>query len=102
MSKPEVNFAYDQNGNCLAQPMPEPTQAINRPAAPMPECCLARNRNFNAVVNTANDKTAPTFTNLIISASGTPNPENNFTYNSSQIIFPPPSTLAIASVVIRE
>jgi len=68
----------------------------------MPECCLARNRNFHAVVNTANDKTAPTFTNLIISASGTPNPENNFTYNSSQIIFPPPSTLAIASVVIRE
>ena len=109
LQAPPINFAYDDNyayGNdytdCLTEALPRPKENLNRPTAPMPQCCLTRNRNFDAVVNTANDKTAPTFTGPIILASGTPNPENNFTYHTSQNIYPPPAVLALASIIIRE
>jgi len=109
LQAPPINFAYDDNyayGNdytdCLAEALPRPKENLNRPTAPMPQCCLTRNRNFNAVINTANDKTAPTFTGLIFSASDAPNTENNFTYNTSQNIYPPPALLALTTTVIRE
>lgn len=99
---PQLNFVYDNSGNCIAEPMPEPAQTINYPSAPMPECCLARNRNFNAVVNTANDKSAPTFTSLIILPSANTNPENNYSYHTARLAYPPPAALALAATVIRE
>lgn len=102
MPEPKFNFVSDESGNCLAEPMPEPTQNINLPSAPIPQCCLAQNRNFNAVVNTANDKSAPTFASLIILSSENLNQENNFTYNTSQIVFPPPEAPSLASTVVRE
>ena len=99
---PRLNFAYDNSCNCLTELMPEPSQTIGYPSAPMPECCLTQNRNFNSVVNTANNKSAPTFFGLIISPSNSQTTENNFTYNTSQNIYPPPATLALATTVIRE
>jgi hypothetical protein len=102
IQSPKLNFAYNNDGNCVAAPMPEPTEAINRPAAPMPECCLAQNRNFTAVVSVANDKSAPTFTGLAILPLDKLNPENNYTYYTSQLTYPPPAALALASIIIRE
>jgi len=98
----KFNFAYDGAGNCVAEPIPEARPTINRPAAPMPECCLAQNRNFNTIINTANDKSAPTFTNLIISPFDAPNFKNNSTHYTSRLTYPPPEGLALASIVIRE
>ena len=102
IQQPKFNFVYNNGGNCIAEPMPEPTQSINYPAAPVPECCLAQNRNFDALVSTANDKTATAFTNPEIYPSDNLIPENNSTYYTSQNIYPPPATLALASTVIRE
>lgn len=102
MPTPKLNFAYDNDGNCVAEPMPEPSQTINRPAMPMPECCLAQNRHYNAVVNTVNDKSTPIFSNAIILSSNNLNPESNFTHDTARLIYPPPAALALASIVIRE
>lgn len=99
---PKLKFAYDNSGNCVAQPGPLPAQAINYPAAPMPECCLAQNRDFDAVVNVANDKAAPILTGPIIIQADATNFENNYTYNTSRLIYPPPEALVLASTVIRE
>ncbi|MDP2708868.1 MAG: hypothetical protein Q8O93_02355 [bacterium] len=102
MPEPAVNFATGNGDTCAAEPMPEPTQTINRPSAPMPECCLTQSHNFEAVVNTANDKTAPTFANAAIFISEIANPENNFSFNTSRNIYPPPAALALSSTIIRE
>lgn len=102
MPAPKFNFISDDSGNCTAEPMPEPMQSINRPTAPMPQCCLTQNRNFDAVVNTANDKSAPIFSGLIISPSTQANPENNSTHYTSRLTYPPPEALSLASTVIRE
>lgn len=99
---PELNFAYDNDGDCVTEPMPESAQNINRPSAPMPECCLAQNRYYNAVVNTANNQSARTFTGLIISQSDTSNFENYSTHYIARLIYPPPMALALASIIIRE
>lgn len=98
----KFNFTYDDDGNCVAEPMPEPAQSINHPAAPMPQCCLAQNRYYNAVVNTANDKSAPIFSSPVILPANNPNFENNFTHYISRLAYPPPASLALASIVIRE
>lgn len=101
---PQLNFTYDNSGNCITEPMPELAQTIGYPSAPMPmpECCLTQNRNFGALVNTANDKLAPAFTSLIISWPVKSYAENNLAYNIYQNIYPPPSALALASTIIRE
>ena len=101
---PRLNSIYDygDGANCLDQARPEPEQTINYPSAPMPECCLRQNRNFSALVNTANDKSAPAFTSLIISWPEKSYAENNLAYNIHQNIYPPPSALTLASTVIRE
>lgn len=98
----KFNLAYDNSGNCLGQSGPEPAQAINYPPLPIPECCLTRNRNFNAVINAASDKSAPNFTSPVISWTETAAAENNFINNTSQNIYPPPAALAMASTVMRE
>lgn len=98
----KFNFAYNHADACAAEPLPEPAQTFNYPSAPMPECCLTQNRNYNAVVNTTNNKSAPTFFGLIILPLDSSIPKNNFTYNTSQITFPPPAALALASTIIRE
>lgn len=102
MPPPKFNFVYNNDGNCVAEPMPEPIQSINRPATPMPQCCLAQNRYYNAVVNIANNKSAPTFSSLVILPANNPNFENNFTHYISRLAYPPPASLALASIVIRE
>lgn len=102
MPMPKINFISDADGNCVAEPLPAPLENLNRPSAPMPECCLAQNRNFNVVVNTANDKSAPTLSGPAMAASDILNSQNNYTYYTSQIVFPPPAELAIISTVIRE
>ncbi len=102
MQLPKVNFAYAGGDTCTAEPMSAPLENLNRPSAPMPECCLAQNRNFDAVVNTANDKSAPAFSGLAMAASDSLKSQNNYTYYTSQIVFPPPAELAIISTVIRE
>ena len=101
LNQPKLAFAYGGGENCSTESMPMPTQTINRPIPPIPECCLTQNRNFNAVVNTANDKSAPVFTD-IITPSFNLSPENNRTHYTSQTIFPPPEALALAATVIRE
>ena len=102
MPMPIVNFANNSGNACVAEPVSAPTQTVNYPSAPIPECCLAQNRNFDAMVNTANDKTTTSSVNSIIYVSDNLNAENNYTYYTSQIVFPPPATLALASTVIRE
>lgn len=102
MPMPKVNFAYSNGDSCVAEPMPMPTENLNYPAAPMPECCLQQNRSYNALVNTANDRTAPTYSAPIILSSDNLIAENNFSYNTSQIVFPPPEALSLASTVMRE
>lgn len=99
---PKLNFIYDNGGNCAAAPMPEPKESLNHPAAPMPECCLAQNRNFSAIVNAANDKTAPALTGPIILSQNDLRPENNLTHYTSRLAYPPPEALALASTIIRE
>ena len=103
---PKINFAndnyYGSDETCATEATHEPMQHINRPSAPMPECCLAQNRNFNAVVNAANDKSAPTFSGTIIAQSETTNLNFIPAYYTSQIVFPPPASLALASTIIRE
>lgn len=102
MQSSQLNFAYDNGDNCITEPTPEPVQTINYPSTPMLECCLSRNRNFNAIINTANNKSAPTFTSLIILPSANTNPENNYSHHTSRLTYPPPAALALASTVIRE
>lgn len=102
MLMPKINFVYDNSGNYLAEPIPKPTQTINYPSVPMPECCLSRNRNFATIVNIANDKSTSVFTNLIILSSDTTNFENNSTHHTSRLAYPPPAALALASTIIRE
>lgn len=101
---PRLNSIYDygEGVNCLDQDMPEPEQTINYPSMPMPECCLRQNRNFGALIKTANDKSAPAFTSLIISWPVKSYAENNLAYNIYKNIYPPPSALVLASTVIRE
>ena len=99
---PILNFAYDSGGDCAAQPMAEPAQSLNRPSAPLPKCCLAQNRNFNALVNTANDRSAPSFANLITSSFDNHSFENNSTHYTARLTYPPPEDLALASIIIRE
>jgi len=102
LSAGQFNFLDNNNGEiCVMETAREPAQTVGRPSAPMPECCLAQNRNFNAIINTANI-TAPTFTDSIISSSADLNFENNSTHNTSRFIHPPPALLALASTVIRE
>ncbi|MDO8592748.1 MAG: hypothetical protein Q7R92_03185 [bacterium] len=101
MPMPKINFASASGDTCAAQPLPEPLQNINSPAVPMPECCLAQNRNFDATINTANDKISGAFSGLIILSSNNLKFENNFVHNISQNIFPPPA-LSLATTVIRE
>src|SRR3989338_9092670 len=98
----KLDFAYNNDGACAAAPAPEPRQIMNRQAAPMPKCCLAQNRNFNAVVNTANDKSTPIFLSLIILQSNIYNFEDNSSIYASQLVHPPPALLALASTIIRE
>ncbi len=102
VTAPKIHFAYNQNGACVEVAVPASAQSFNYPTAPMPECCLAQNRNFNATVNTANNKSTPTFTNLIISPAINSISENNSTYNTSKTTSPPPATLALISTIIRE
>lgn len=102
IQSPKLNFVYDKDGNCAVEPTPEPTQNINRPAAPMPQCCLTQNRNFNTIVNTANDKSTPTFAGLIILQSDISNFENYSTHHTARLTYPPPEAPALASIVIRE
>lgn len=103
---PQLNFTYGNSdgnsGNCLTESMPEPAQTINYPAVPLPECCLTQNRNFNALINTANDNSAPVFTGPTILSTNNSKPKNNYSYHTSRLAYPPPSALAIASTVIRE
>lgn len=99
---PQLNFTYDNSGNCTPVPMPEPAQTIGYPSAPMPECCLTQNRNFSALVNTANDKSAPAFADLIVLPANNSNLENNYSYHISRLTYPPPAALALASTIIRE
>ncbi|MDO8668482.1 MAG: hypothetical protein Q7K35_05350 [bacterium] len=102
MPTPKLNFAYDNEGDCIAKPLPEPRETINRAAAPMPACCLAQNRNYNAVVNTANDKSTPAFTDLVMLPADNTYFENYSTNYTSRLAYPPPAGLALASIVIRE
>lgn len=102
MPMPKINFAYANGDTCAAQPLPEPAQNIGHPSAPMPECCLAQNRNFDATINTANDKTEPAPDGQTVSAPNNLTAENSFACNASQIAFPPPAALALATTVIRE
>ncbi|GEM_PF-5666689 len=102
MPEPMVNFATGNGDTCAAEPEPLPIENFNRPAAPMPECCLTQSRNFNALVKTANDKTAPAFANATIFISEIANPKNNFASNTSQNIYPPPAALALITTIIRE
>ena len=98
---PEIN-SFNNGETCDKELSPEPMENINRPTAPMPECCLAQNRNFNAVVNTDNNKTTPTFTNQVIFSSTNLNFENNSTHNTLGFIYSPPEALALISTIIRE
>ena len=102
MPMPKINFISDADGNCVAEPLPAPLENINRPSAPMPECCLAQNRDYNTIVNTANDNIAPTFFGLIISPLADSNPENNSTQYTSRLTYPPPEARSLASTIIRE
>ena len=99
---PIFNFAYDSGDNCLSEPRPESSQNIHRPAAPIPQCCLTQNRNFNTVVNTANNQPAPSFAGLVISALANQNFENNSTHYTPRLTSSPPEALALAAIVIRE
>ncbi len=102
VTAPKIHFAYNQNGACVEVAVPASAQSFNYPSAPMPQCCIAQNRNFDATVNTANDKTAPTFTGQLISPSAILNFKNNLAYNTSKTTSPPPATLALISTIIRE
>lgn len=102
LQSPRTNSAYDTDCSAAPMPMSEPVQSINRPAAPMPECCLAQNRNFNAVVKTATDQSAPAFSGLVISPSDNQSFKNNSTHYTARLIYPPPEAPALASIVIRE
>lgn len=103
---PKINFAdnnyYSDDEACATETTHGSKQSLNRPVAPMPQCCLAQNRYYNAVVNTANDQPTRTFVNLMISPINKPNFENNSTYYTSRLIHPPPAALALVSTVIRE
>jgi hypothetical protein len=95
-------FTHHVNGDvCAMEPIAEPSQTISYPTAAMPECCLARNRNFNALINTNNDKKALTFIGYINLTPTEPILKNNFTYHP-RLTYPPPTALALASTVIRE
>ena len=98
----KLNFTYDNSSDCVAESKPEPTQTINHPSAPMSECCLAKNRYYEAVVNTASNESAPIFTNLVILPLSNLNLKNNSTYHIPQSTSPPLAELALASTVIRE
>ncbi len=102
IQSPELNFAYDNSGNCVAEPISKPTQTINRPATPMPECCLAQNRYYNAVVSTAKDQSAGTFAGLTFSQSDISSFENHSSQYNARLAYPPPMAMALASTVIRE
>lgn len=103
VESPKLNLAYSDNGDCLTEPTAnEPKQIIDYPSAPMPECCLAQNRNFDALVNTANDKSAPLFTGLAILSVNNLDAENNYSHHISLLTYPPPAALALASTVMRE
>lgn len=99
---PKLNFVYNNSVNCLTEPTPEPSQTINYPSTPMPECCLTRTRNFDALVNTANDKSVPVFASLTILSADNSNPKNNYSYHTARLAYPPPAALALAATVIRE
>jgi len=102
IQQPKLAFAYDDGGHCVIMPITEPEQTINRPTAPMPECCLARSRYYDAIINTANDKSAPAFsTPIILSANDFPL-ENNSAFYTARLTYPPPQAPALASIVIRE
>lgn len=103
---PKINFAdsnyYGYDEACAVETTHELSQSINRPSAPMPQCCLAQNRYYNAVVNTANNQTVWTFAGQIILPSDISNFKNYSTHYTARSTYPPPMALALASTIIRE
>lgn len=102
IKSPKFSLAYNDNGDCLIEPASESAQTINYPSAPMPECCLAQNRNFDALTNTANNKSTPISTGLAILLTNNSSQENNYSYNIARLTYPPPAALALASTIMRE
>jgi len=98
----KLNQVFFNDDGCLTATLPEPRQAIDRQSAPIPKCCLTQNRNFSAVINTIDNMPTPVFSALTIGPSDYLNHENNPTYYTSRLTYPPPGALALASTIIRE
>jgi len=96
------HFAFDGGEPCADEYQPESNHSINYPSAPIPECCLTQYRYYDAIINTDNDRPNIISVVLPLAQSDKLKPENNSTYNTSRLTYPPPETLALAATVIRE
>lgn len=96
------HFANNGGEPCAGEYQPESNHSINYPEASIPECCLIQSRYYDAIINTDNDRPAANYTVFSAAQSEKTNPENNSSYDTSRLTYPPPAALALASTVIRE
>ena len=100
--KAAARASFSNGENCGGGYRSESGRIISRSAAGLPQCCLEKNRNFQAIVGTANNLTAPVFYGPPAYSTDILNPEKNITDYSLRIAYPPPAALALASTIIRE